>query len=73
MKFNFGKRNYQLLIAGVIVMAIGFILMSGGGSEDPNIFSDAIFNTRRLTIAPILILTGLVIEVFAILQKPKED
>jgi len=73
MNFTFGKRNYQLLIAGVIVMAIGFVLMSGGGSEDPNVFSDAIFNTQRLTIAPILILSGLVIEVFAILYKPKED
>ena len=72
MNFTFGKRNYQLLIAGVIVMAIGFVLMSGGGSKDPNVFSDAIFNTQRLTIAPILILTGLVIEVFAILHKPKE-
>ncbi len=73
MNFTFGKRNYQLLIAGVIIMAIGFILMSGGGSEDPNVFSDAIFNTQRLTIAPILILTGLVIEIFAILHKPKEE
>ena len=73
MNFTFGKRNYQLLIAGVIVMAIGFVLMSGGGSEDPNVFSDAIFNTQRLTIAPIIILTGLVIEIFAILHKPKED
>ena len=73
MNFTFGKRNYQLLIAGVIVMAIGFVLMSGGGSDDPNVFSDAIFNTQRLTIAPILILTGLVIEIFAILHKPKED
>ena len=72
MNFTFGKRNYQLLIAGVIFMAIGFFLMSGGGSEDPNVFSDAIFNTQRLTIAPILILTGLVIEIFAILHKPKE-
>tara|TARA_B100000609_G_C17158763_1_gene404961 strand:+ start:483 stop:704 length:222 start_codon:yes stop_codon:yes gene_type:complete len=73
MNFTFGKKNYQLLIAGVIVMAIGFVLMSGGGSEDPNVFSDAIFNTQRLTIGPILILTGLVIEIFAILYKPKED
>ena len=73
MNFTFGKRNYQLLIAGVILMAIGFVLMSGGGSEDPNVFSNAIFNTQRLTIAPILILTGLVIEIFAILHKPKED
>lgn len=73
MNFTLGKRNYQLLIAGVIVMAIGFILMSGGGSDDPNVFSDAIFNTQRLTIAPILILAGLVIEIFAILHKPKEN
>ena len=73
MNFTFGKRNYQLLIAGVIVMAIGFVLMSGGGSDDPNVFSDAIFNTQRLTIAPILILTGLVIEIFAIFYKPKKD
>ena len=46
--------------------------MSGGGSEDPNVFSNAIFNTQRLTIAPILILAGLVIEIFAILHKPKK-
>ena len=73
MNFNFGKRNYQLLIAGVLVMGLGYILMSGGGSDDPNVFSDAIFNTQRLTIGPILILAGLVIEIFAILHKPKED
>ena len=73
MNFTFGKKNYQLLIAGVIVMAIGFVLMSGGGSDDPNVFSDAIFSTQRLTIAPILILTGLVIEIFAIFYKPKKD
>ena len=73
MNFTFGKRNYQLLIAGVVVMALGYILMSGGWSDDPNVFSDAIFNTQRLTIGPILILAGLVIEIFAILHKPKED
>ena len=73
MNFTFGKRNYQLLITGVILVAAGFILMSGGGSDDPNVFSDAIFNTQRLTVAPILVLLGLVVEVFAILHKPKED
>ena len=73
MNFTFGKRNYQLLIAGVLVMGLGYILMSGGGSDDPNVFSDAIFNTQRLTIGPILLLAGLVIEIFAILHKPKED
>ena len=73
MNFTFGKRNYQLLIAGVLVMGLGYILMSGGGADDPNVFSDAIFNAQRLTIGPILILAGLVIEIFAILHKPKED
>ena len=73
MNFTFGKRNYQLLITGVVLIAAGFILMSGGGSDDPNVFSDAIFNTKRLTVAPILILSGLVVEIFAILHKPKED
>ena len=73
MNFTFGKRNYQLLITGVVLIAAGFILMSGGGSDDPNVFSDAIFNTKRLTVAPILILSGLVVEIFAILHKPQED
>lgn len=73
MNFTFGKRNYQLLIAGVLLMVLGFILMSGGGSDDPNVFSDAIFNTQRLTIAPLLILSGLVVEIFAIFHRPKES
>ena len=72
MKFNFKKRNYQIMIVGLIIMTIGFILMSGGGSEDPNIFSDKIFNTQRLTLAPMLVLSGLIIEVFAILYHPKK-
>ena len=71
MNFNFGKKNYKLLLSGIILMATGFILMSGGGSEDPSVFSDAIFNTQRLTIAPLLILLGLIIEVFAILYKER--
>ena len=73
MNFTFGKRNYQLLITGVVLIAAGFILMSGGGSDDPNVFSDAIFNTKRLTVAPILILSGLIVEIFAILHRHKED
>ena len=72
MKFNFKKRNYQIMIVGLIIMTIGFILMSGGGSEDPNIFSDKIFNAQRLTLAPMLVLCGLIIEVFAILYHPKK-
>jgi hypothetical protein len=73
MKFNFGKRNYQLMILGVITIALGYILMTGGKSEDPEVFSEAIFSFRRLTVAPILILLGLIIEIFAILYKPKDE
>jgi hypothetical protein len=73
MEFNFGKRNYQLLILGVILIFIGFILMSGGKSEDPEIFSDAIFNFRRLTLSTIFLISGFIVEVFAILYKDKNE
>ena len=73
MKFNFGKRNYQLMILGVIIIALGYLLMTGGKSEDPEVFSEAIFSFRRLTVAPVLILLGLIIEIFAILHKPKDE
>jgi len=51
---------------------VGFILMAGGGSEDPNVFNEEIFSTRRITIAPIVVLIGFVIEIFAIMRKPKD-
>jgi hypothetical protein len=70
-QFAFGRQNYILVIVGLIVMGIGFLLMIGGGSEDPNVFSDGIFNFQRLTLAPILILAGYIIEIFAILKRPK--
>ena len=70
MKYTFKKKNYQIMILGVFVMAAGFILMSGGGAEDPSEFSYEIFNLQRLTIAPILILIGLIAQVFAILFRP---
>lgn len=59
------------MILGVFVMAAGFILMSGGGAKDPGEFSYEIFNLQRLTIAPILILIGLIAQVFAILYRSK--
>jgi len=72
LDFAFGKTNYQLLVLGVIFLLIGYILMIGGGSNDPNVFSDKIFDFQRLTLAPILLIIGFVIEVFAIMIKPKE-
>ena len=67
--FVFGKKNYILMITGIVIMAIGYLCLIGGGSEDPNVFNDAIFSTRRMVVAPILIIAGLVIEVFAIMIK----
>lgn len=69
----FNKDNYRLMLIGLVVMAIGFFLMAGGRSSDPNVFNtDAIYSFRRITLAPIFIVGGLVIEVFAIMHKSKD-
>jgi len=70
--FAFGKQNYRLLLIGLGFLTLGYILMIGGGSDDPNVFNPAIFNFQRLTLAPLLLLTGFIIEIFAIMKKPKE-
>jgi hypothetical protein len=70
--FAFGKENYVLVLAGLALIALGFFLMAGGGSEDPNVFSEEIFSTRRITVAPIVILLGFAVEIFAIMKKPKD-
>ena len=67
----FGKKNYQLMLLGLIFITVGFFLMSGGGSEDPNIFNDEIYNFRRIRVAPILVVFGFIIEVYAIMRNPK--
>lgn len=69
-EFAFGKENYRLLLIGIVIIAIGFILMIGGGSDNPAVFNEKIFSPRRITIAPVLILIGYVIEIFAIMKKP---
>jgi len=69
--FVLGKKNYIILAAGFALIIIGFILMAGGKSEDPNIFNPEIFSFRRITLAPIFILIGFIIEIFAIMWKPK--
>ena len=70
--FTFTKKNYILLITGLVFIISGLILMIGGGSEDPTQFSYEIFSTTRLTIAPILLAAGFIIEIFAIMYKEKE-
>ena len=70
--FLFEKRNYIIMVIGLAFIALGFILMSGGGSEDPNVFNDEIYNFRRIRLAPTLVLIGFAIEIYAILAKPKK-
>jgi len=71
-EFAFGKENYRLLFIGLAFIVLGFLLMIGGGSKDPKVFNPAIFNFQHITLAPILVLTGYVIEIFAIMKKPKD-
>jgi len=69
--FVFSKRNYQLLIAGLVVIFIGFILMAGGGSDDPTKFDESIFSFRRITFGPVIVLIGFIIEGVAIMFRTK--
>ncbi len=71
MGFVFGPMNYRLLVIGLVIIIIGFFLMAGGKSDDPTVFNPEIFSTRRITVAPIVVLIGFVIEGFAIMWKPK--
>ena len=68
--FIFGKKNYKFMFIGLLCIALGFILMAGGGSDDPNVFNPEIFNFRRIRLAPTLILTGFGIQIYAILLNP---
>lgn len=68
----FTKENYKWMLIGIVVIAIGMFLMAGGKSDNPAVFDrDAVYSSRRITVAPILILAGLAIEIYAIFKKPK--
>lgn len=68
----FSKENYMWMLAGIVIIAIGMFLMAGGASKDPAVFNkEEVYSFRRITIAPLLILAGLVIEIYAIFKKPK--
>jgi hypothetical protein len=71
-EFIFQKKNYMFMFIGLAFITVGFILMSGGGSDDPNVFNPEIYNFRRIRLAPTLVLIGLGIEVYAILLNPKK-
>ena len=70
--FIFTKKNYTFMFIGLVCIALGFILMSGGGSEDPHVFNPEIFNFRRIRLAPMLILIGFGIQIYAILLNPNK-
>ena len=68
----FTKENYKWMLIGLVIMALGFFLMAGGKSSNPNVFSDKdVYSPIRITIAPILIVAGLLVEIFAIMKRPK--
>jgi hypothetical protein len=68
----FTRDNYKWMLIGLVIMTIGFFLMAGGKSADPNVFNDnEIYGFRRITLAPILIVAGLIIEIYAIMKKQK--
>ena len=73
MDFVFKKKNYILLISGLVLILLGIFLMIGGASEDPTKFSEEIFNFQRLTLAPILIVSGFILEIFAIMIKSENN
>ena len=68
-QFVFNKKNYRFMLIGLGVIALGFILMAGGGSDDPEVFNPEIYSWRRIRLAPALVLLGFGIEVYAILLK----
>ena len=71
--FVFNKINYIIMIAGIVLLALGYILLAGGGSDDPNVFNPEMFNGRRLYLAPILIILGLLVEIVAIMYRGKDS
>lgn len=69
LNFALGRENYKLLAIGFVIIVIGFLLMMGGKSDDPNVFNEEIFSFRRITLAPIVVLAGFIFEIWAIMKK----
>jgi hypothetical protein len=70
--FPFGKENYMWMLIGIALIFFGFVLMAGGGSEDPTVWDPAVLSARRITIAPIIVMAGFVVEIYAIVKKVKD-
>jgi hypothetical protein len=72
MKTAFSRKNYIILITGILLIALGYVLMIGGGSEDPNVFNPEIFSFQRITLAPMVCLLGFITIIFAIMWRPHD-
>ena len=72
-KLLFKKKNYLILVFSILIISIGYLLMSGGGSEDPNIFNPEIFNDRRIKLAPTIVIFGFILAIFSILVQKKNS
>lgn len=70
LNFALGRENYKLMAIGFVIIVAGFLLMLGGKTDDPNVFSEKIFSFRRITLAPIVVLAGFIFEIWAIMKKP---
>jgi hypothetical protein len=70
-EFLFSATNYKILIIGLVVIALGFILMSGGANENPNVFNEDVYSFRRIRLAPTVVLIGFGITIYSILKKSK--
>ena len=70
--FVFSKDNYKWMFIGIAFLVAGYLLMIGGGSENPNVFNEEMFNFQRLTLSPLLLIAGFIIEIYAIMKKPSE-
>lgn len=71
--FALGKENLKLMVIGFVIIVIGFLLMTGGKSNDPSVFNPEMFNFQRITLAPMVVLFGFIFEIYAIIKKPKSD
>jgi len=71
--FIFDRKNYAIMLVGIALIVIGYILMAGGGSDNPEVFNPEIFAPMRIVVAPLLIVAGLVVEVFAIMKKGPDN
>lgn len=71
--FALGKENLKLMVIGLVIIIVGFLLMTGGKSSSPEVFNPEIFNFRRITLAPMVVLFGFMFEIYAIMKKTKSD